>query len=79
MKYSFQYKCRLCGEIIPIGTIESNPTDIAQQLSKTLFMEEHMNGQTGDKKMITIHHCGNGGIGFADLLGAQSIRIIHEL
>lgn len=79
MKYSFQYKCRLCGEIITIGAIESNRANIVQQLNKTLFMDIHMNGQTGDRKMIAIHYCGNGGIGFADLLGAQSIRIIHEL
>ena len=73
MKYSFGYKCRICEEIVYIGETETNRENIVSQLNKTLSMEQYMNGITGDKKMITIHNCSSGSVGFADLIGAKRI------
>jgi len=65
--YQFTYKCRMCGLIFGGESGYTDPDKFMRYAIERLMVHQGV-GFTG--LMIT-HHCENGNVGIADLIGAQ--------
>lgn len=64
-----QYRCRRCG----LTFADPRVPDIATALGSILATESTPEEWGADPaRMVEVHDCGNGGLGMADLIGAEA-------